>query len=34
MVNESLPAHKLKARVQEVADVLKKKDGEALRATK
>lgn len=34
MVNESLPADKLKARVQEVADVLKKKDGQALRATK
>ncbi len=34
MVNESLPADKLKARVQEVADVLKKKDSHALRATK
>jgi trans-feruloyl-CoA hydratase/vanillin synthase len=34
MVNESLPAGKLKARVQEVADVLKKKDSHALRATK
>lgn len=34
MVNESVPADKLKARVQEVADVLKKKDGQALRATK
>ncbi len=34
MVNESLPADKLKARVQEVADVLKKKDSQALRATK
>jgi trans-feruloyl-CoA hydratase/vanillin synthase len=34
MVNESLPADKLKARVQEVADVLKKKDTHALRATK
>lgn len=34
MVNESLPADKLKERVQEVADVLKKKDGHALRATK
>ena len=34
MVNESLPADKLKARVQEVADVLKKKDTQALRATK
>jgi trans-feruloyl-CoA hydratase/vanillin synthase len=34
MVNESLPADKLKDRVQEVADVLKKKDSHALRATK
>jgi trans-feruloyl-CoA hydratase/vanillin synthase len=34
MVNESLPADQLKARVQEVADVLKKKDSQALRATK
>ncbi len=34
MVNESLPADKLKARVSEVCDVLKKKDGQALRATK
>jgi len=34
MVNESLPADKLRARVQEVADVLKKKDSHALRATK
>lgn len=34
MVNESVPADKLKTRVQEVADVLKKKDGQALRATK
>ena len=34
MVNESLPADKLKARVQEVADNLKKKDTHALRATK
>lgn len=34
MVNESLPADKLKARVSEVANVLKKKDGHALRATK
>lgn len=34
MVNESLPADKLKERVQEVCDVLKKKDGQALRATK
>ncbi|GAA5053054.1 p-hydroxycinnamoyl CoA hydratase/lyase [Erythrobacter westpacificensis] len=34
MVNESLPADKLKDRVQEVVDVLKKKDSQALRATK
>lgn len=34
MVNESLPADQLKARVTEVVDVLKKKDGHALRATK
>jgi trans-feruloyl-CoA hydratase/vanillin synthase len=34
MVNESLPAGKLEARVREVADVLKKKDSHALRATK
>jgi trans-feruloyl-CoA hydratase/vanillin synthase len=34
MVNESLPADKLKDRVQQVADVLKKKDTHALRATK
>ncbi|GAA0274762.1 p-hydroxycinnamoyl CoA hydratase/lyase [Alteraurantiacibacter aestuarii] len=34
MVNESLPADKLKARVQEVADVLKAKDSQAVRATK
>lgn len=34
MVNESLPADKLRARVQEVADALKKKDSHALRATK
>jgi trans-feruloyl-CoA hydratase/vanillin synthase len=34
MVNESLPADKLKARVQAVADILKKKDSHALRATK
>ena len=34
MVNESLPADQLKARVQEVCDVLKKKDTHALRATK
>jgi trans-feruloyl-CoA hydratase/vanillin synthase len=34
MVNESLPADKLKARVVEVCEVLKKKDSQALRATK
>ncbi len=34
MVNESLPADKLKERVQEVCDVLKKKDSHAVRATK
>ncbi|MEO6153048.1 MAG: p-hydroxycinnamoyl CoA hydratase/lyase [Croceibacterium sp.] len=34
MVNESLPADQLKARVQAVVDVLKKKDSHALRATK
>ena len=34
LVNESLPADKLKARVTEVVDVLKKKDGQAVRATK
>jgi len=34
MVNESLPADKLRERVQQVADVLKKKDSHALRATK
>ena len=34
MVNESLPADKLKDRVQQVVDVLKKKDTHALRATK
>jgi feruloyl-CoA hydratase/lyase len=34
MVNESLPADKLKARVLEVCEVLKKKDSQALRATK
>ena len=34
MVNESLPADKLRERVQAVADVLKKKDTQALRATK
>ena len=34
MVNESLPADQLKARVIEVCEVLKKKDSQALRATK
>lgn len=34
LVNESLPADKLKARVTEVVDVLKKKDAHAVRATK
>ncbi len=34
LVTESVPADKLRARVQEVADVLKKKDTQALRATK
>jgi trans-feruloyl-CoA hydratase/vanillin synthase len=34
MVNESLPADQLKARVVEVCEVLKKKDAHALRATK
>ena len=34
LVNESLPAGELKARVQQVCDVLKKKDTHALRATK
>ena len=34
MVNESMPADKLKARVLEVCEVLKKKDSQALRATK
>ena len=34
MVNESLPADELKARVVEVCEVLKKKDAHALRATK
>ncbi|MBN9505717.1 MAG: p-hydroxycinnamoyl CoA hydratase/lyase [Altererythrobacter sp.] len=34
LVNESLPADKLKERVLEVANVLKKKDTHALRATK
>lgn len=34
LVNESLPAGELKARVQQVVDVLKKKDTHALRATK
>lgn len=34
LVNEALPADQLEARVREVADVLKKKDSHALRATK
>ena len=34
LVTESVPADQLKARVQEVADILKKKDSQALRATK
>lgn len=34
LVTESVPADQLRARVQEVADVLKKKDTQALRATK
>jgi trans-feruloyl-CoA hydratase/vanillin synthase len=34
LVNESLPADKLRTRVQQVADVLKAKDTHALRATK
>ena len=34
MVNESLPADKLRERVQQVVDVLKAKDTHALRATK
>jgi trans-feruloyl-CoA hydratase/vanillin synthase len=34
LVTESVPADQLKARVQAVADVLKKKDSHALRATK
>lgn len=34
LVNESLPADKLRARVQQVCDVLKAKDTHALRATK
>jgi len=34
LVNESLPADKLRERVQQVADVLKAKDTHALRATK
>jgi trans-feruloyl-CoA hydratase/vanillin synthase len=34
LVNESLPADQLKARVQQVVDVLKAKDSHALRATK
>jgi trans-feruloyl-CoA hydratase/vanillin synthase len=34
LVNESLPADQLRERVQQVVDVLKKKDTHALRATK
>src|SRR5690606_31921209 len=34
LVTESVPADQLRARVQEIADVLKKKDTHALRATK
>ena len=34
LVTESHPADQLKARVQEIADILKKKDTQALRATK
>jgi trans-feruloyl-CoA hydratase/vanillin synthase len=34
LVTESVPADQLKARVQEICDVLKKKDSHALRATK
>lgn len=34
LVNESVPADQLKARVQQVADILKAKDTHALRATK
>jgi len=34
LVTESVPADQLEARVQEIADVLKKKDTHALRATK
>jgi trans-feruloyl-CoA hydratase/vanillin synthase len=34
LVTESVPAGQLKARVQQIADVLKKKDTQALRATK
>lgn len=34
LVTESVPADQLKARVQEIADALKKKDTHALRATK
>jgi len=34
LVTECVPADQLKARVQEVCDVLKKKDSQALRATK
>ncbi len=34
LVTESVPADKLRERVQQIADVLKKKDSQALRATK
>jgi trans-feruloyl-CoA hydratase/vanillin synthase len=34
LVTESVPADKLRERVQEIADALKKKDSQALRATK
>ena len=34
LITEAVPAEKLKERVLEVANVLKKKDGHALRATK
>jgi feruloyl-CoA hydratase/lyase len=34
LVTESVPAERLKERVTEIADALKKKDGHALRATK
>jgi feruloyl-CoA hydratase/lyase len=34
LITESVPADRLEARVREIADALKKKDGHALRATK